>query len=88
MTIRFGAMQRQISKRIAPHQFVTHNAFQTMTSVDLQKFVQEAVDFVSYDSYPEFKVCDLTLPARFRDRSESKLLSRMRGVSPKFMVDE
>ena len=50
--------------------------------------MQEAVDFVSYDSYPEFKVCDLTLPARFRDRSESKLLSRMRGVSPKFMVLE
>jgi beta-galactosidase len=67
---------------------VTHNAFQTMTSVDLPKFVQEAVDFVSYDSYPEFKVCDLTLPTRFRDRSESRLLSRMRGVSSKFMVLE
>jgi beta-galactosidase len=88
MTIRFGAIQHQIIKRIAPHQFVTHNAFQTMTSVDLPAFVQEAVDFVSYDSYPEFKVCDFTLPARFRDRSESKFLSRMRGVSPKFMVLE
>ncbi len=88
MTIRFAAMQCQIIKRIAPHQFVTHNAFQTMTSVDLPKFVQETVDFVSYDSYPEFKVCDLSLPAHFRDRSESRLLSRMRGVSPKFMVLE
>jgi beta-galactosidase len=88
MTVRFGAMQREIIKRIAPHQFVTHNAFQTMTSVDLQKFVQKAVDFVSYDSYPEFKVSDLRLPARFRDRSESRLLSRMRGVSSKFMVLE
>ena len=88
MTIRFGATQRQIIKRIAPHQFVTHNAFQTMTSVDLTKFVQEAVDFVSYDSYPEFRVCDLSLPAPFRDRSESRLLSRMRGLSAKFMVLE
>ena len=88
MTIRFATMQYQIIKRIAPHQFVTHNAFQTMTSVDLQRFAQEAVDFVSYDSYPEFKVCDVTLPTRFRDRSESKFLSRMRGVSPKFMVLE
>jgi beta-galactosidase len=88
MTILFGATQYQIIRRIAPHQFVTHNAFQTMTSVDLSGFVQEAVDFISYDSYPEFKVCDLTLPARFRDRSESKFLSRMRGVSPKFMVLE
>jgi beta-galactosidase len=88
MTVRFGAMQRQIIKRIAPHQFVTHNAFQTMASVDLYKFVEQTVDFVSYDSYPEFKVCDPTLPARFRDRAESRLLSRMRGVSPKFMVLE
>jgi beta-galactosidase len=88
MTVRFAAGQRQIIKRIAPHQFVTHNAFQTMTSVDLQKFAQEAVDFLSYDSYPEFKVSDLTLPARFRDRSESRLLSRIRGLSTKFMVLE
>jgi beta-galactosidase GanA len=57
MTIRFAAMQGQIIKRIASHQFVTHNAFQTMKSVDLAKFVQESVDFISYDTYPQFKVC-------------------------------
>ena len=88
LTIRFAAMQSQIIKRIAPHQFVTHNAFQTMKSVDLAKFVQESVDFISYDTYPEFKVCDLTLPPGFRDRSESKQLARMRGVSQKFMILE
>ena len=88
MTILFGAMQYEILKRIAPHQFVTHNAFQDMTNVDLQEFVRKAVDFVSYDSYPEFRVCDLTLPRLFRDRFESRLLSRMRGVSSKFMVLE
>jgi beta-galactosidase len=88
MTIRFGAMQYETIKRIAPHQFVTHNAFQDMRNVDLRKFTQEAVDFIAYDSYPEFKVCDLGLPRLFRDRSESRLLSRMRGVSPKFMVLE
>jgi beta-galactosidase len=88
MTVGFAAMQYEIIKRIAPHQFVTHNAFQDMTNVDLQKFVREAVDFISYDSYPEFRVCDLSLPRLFRDRFESRLLSRMRGVSPKFMVLE
>jgi beta-galactosidase len=88
MTVGFGAMQYEIIKRIAPHQFVTHNAFQDMTNVDLQEFVRKAVDFISYDSYPEFKVCDLSLPSRFRDRFESRLLSRMRGVSSKFMVLE
>ncbi len=88
MTIRFGVMQYEIIKRIAPHQFVTHNAFQDMTNVDLRQFAHEAVDFISYDSYPEFKVCDLTLSRWFRDRFESRLLSRMRGVSQKFMVLE
>ena len=88
MTIRFGARQFEIIKEIAPHHFVTHNAFQNMTNVDLPAFVRDAVDFVSYDSYPEFKVCDLSLPVAFRDRSESRLLSRMRGVSAKFMVLE
>jgi beta-galactosidase len=88
MTIRFGARQYEIIKEIAPHQFVTHNAFQSMTNVDLSAFVREAVDFVSYDSYPEFKVCDLGSPVEFRERAESRLLSRMRGVSAKFMVLE
>ncbi|HEX4202559.1 MAG TPA: beta-galactosidase [Chthoniobacterales bacterium] len=88
ITIRFGAKQYQIIKSIAPHQFVTHNAFQSMTNVDLPAFVRDVADFVSYDSYPEFKVCDLNLSAEFRDRSESRLLSRMRGVSTKFMVLE
>jgi len=87
-TIRFGAMQYEIIKRIAPHQFVTHNAFHDMANVDLPKFVQEAVDFLSYDSYPEFLVCETTLPRQFRDRFESRQLSKIRGVSSKFMVLE
>src|SRR6266481_6414757 len=53
MTVRFGARQYQIIKEIAPHQFVTHNAFQSMTNVDLPAFVQNAVDFIYYDSYKE-----------------------------------
>jgi len=88
MTISFGVMQREILKRIAPNQFVTHNSFQSMTNVDLPRFVDEAVDFVSYDSYPEFKVCDLSLPVTCRDRWESRFLSKIRGLSPKFMVLE
>ncbi len=87
-TIQFALMQYRILKEVAPHQFVTHNAFQSMTNVDFERFVQETVDFISYDSYPEFKVCDTTLPANFKDRHETWLLSRMRGASPKFMVLE
>ncbi len=87
-TIRFAAMQHGIIKRIAPRQFITHNAFHDISNVDLTQFVQEAVDFLSYDSYPEFQVCDTTLPKHFRDRFESRQLSRIRGLSSKFMVLE
>lgn len=87
-TIRFGAMQYEIIKRIAPGQFVTHNAFFDMTNIDLPKFVRDTVDFLSYDSYPEFLVCDRALPKHFQDRFESRRLSRIRGLSPKFMVLE
>jgi beta-galactosidase len=88
ITIRFAAMQYQLLKSIAPRQFVTHNAFQSMTNVDLAKFVQEAVDFLSYDSYPEFKVCNLSLLKKFRDRSEGRQLCKIRGTSRKFVVLE
>ena len=65
-TIRFAAMQYEIVKRIAPHQFVTHNAFHDMANVDLGQLVREAVDFLWYDSYPEFLVCDTKVPKQFR----------------------
>jgi beta-galactosidase len=88
LTIRFAARQYQLLKSIAPHQFVTHNAFQSMSNVDLQKFTEETVDFLSYDSYPEFKVCNTKLPKNFRDRSEGRQLCKIRGVSRKFVVLE
>jgi beta-galactosidase len=88
MTVRFGAMQYEIIKGIAPGQFVTHNAFHDMSNVDLTRLVEDAVDFLSYDSYPEFLVCETALPKQFRDRFESRQLSKIRSVSPKFMVLE
>ena len=88
ITIRFAAMQYQLLKSIAPKQFVTHNAFQSMTNVDLHKLTEETVDFLSYDSYPEFKVCQTKLPKSFRERSEGRQLCKIRGVSPKFVVLE
>lgn len=86
--IRFAATQYEILKRIAPHQFVTHNAFHGMKKVDLPRLVQEAVDFLSYDSYPEFQVSDVDLPRHFRDRFQSRYLAKVRGVSRKFVVLE
>jgi beta-galactosidase len=88
VTVRFGAMQYEILKRAAPHQFVTHNAFHGMQNVDLHDLVAQAVDFLSYDSYPEFQVCQAILPVEFRDRYQARYLSKIRGVSEKFVVLE
>jgi beta-galactosidase len=88
VTIRFATMQYQLLKSLAPDQFVTHNAFQSMTNVDLYKLTKETVDFISYDSYPEFKVSNSQLPKDFRDRTEGRHLARIRGVSRKFVVLE
>src|SRR3984893_4295136 len=88
VTVQFAAMQYRLLKSIAPHQFFTHNAFQSMTNVDLPNFMREAVDFLSYDAYPELKVCNSTLPKDFRDRSEGRQLCKMRGASRKFVVLE
>jgi len=84
-------VQRQIIKRIAPASVRDpQRLYKTMTSVDLPKFrAGSRWTLCRTILTPEFKVCDLA-PARhvFGDRSESRLLSRMRGVSSKFMVLE
>jgi beta-galactosidase len=87
-TIRFAAMQYQVLKSIAPHQFVTHNTFHGTPNLDLPKFVEQAVDFLAYDSYPEFMVSDPTLPKHFRDRFQGRYLSKIRGGSQKFFILE
>ncbi len=87
-TIEFGARQKRLIRSIAPRQFITHNAFQSMTNVDLPRFMNQVVDFLSYDSYPEFKVANPQLPMQFRDRAEGRQLARIRGVSKKFIVLE
>jgi beta-galactosidase len=87
-TIKFAVMQSEVLRSIAPHQFLTHNTFGGVENVDLAALTRHALDFISYDSYPEFLLGDQRLPLSWRDRSGSETLSRIRGISPKFMILE
>jgi beta-galactosidase len=88
MTVQFAVMQSEILRSIAPHQFVTHNTFRGVENLDLAALTNRALNFISYDSYPGFLVEDQRLPPSFRDRSGSETLSRIRGISPKFLILE
>jgi beta-galactosidase len=86
ITVAYGKMQYDILKEHAPHQFITHNGL--FQNIDNYALTQQAVDFISYDSYPGFQLNRQDLPAHFRDRMHGRNLSRVRGLSSKFMILE
>ncbi len=85
-TIAFARLQYDILKSSAPHQFVTHNGL--FSNIDNHAFTEEALDFMSFDSYPAFQLLRGDLPSHYRDRMTSKHLSRVRGMSSKFLILE
>ncbi|GLX66988.1 beta-galactosidase [Paenibacillus glycanilyticus] len=86
VTIAFARKQYDILKAHAPHQFVTHNGL--FQNIDNYALTEQAVDFMSYDSYPAFQLSRKDLPSHFRDRMHGRNLSRVRGLSSKFMILE
>ncbi len=84
--IAFAKMQYRIIKDRAPHQFVTHNGL--FDNYDAAELTREALDFMSYDSYPAFQLFHPHRPRHFRDRFAGAGLSRCRGLSKKFIVLE
>lgn len=85
-TIEFGRIQYDIIKTLALHQFATHNGM--FSNVDNHAFAERATDFMSFDSYPAFQLFRRDLPQHFRDRMTGKQLSRVRGISTKFLILE
>lgn len=86
VTIAFAKLQADILRRIAPHQFVTHNGM--FGNIDHHKLTEQALDFMSFDSYPAFQLMNKKLPVHFRDRMSGLRLSRVRGMSNKFIILE
>ncbi len=88
--IAFCKMQADVIRRYAPEgQFITTNGL--FGHLDSHELTDTALDFITYDSYPNFAFdCD-TAPRAFgglKDRSWSYNLARVRSISPNFGIME
>ena len=89
--VSFACVQSNILRELAPAQWVTTNGL--FGHLDSHQLTDEALDFISYDSYPNFSTIigelmpDLGLES-LGDRYWSWLLSTVRSISPNFCVME
>jgi beta-galactosidase len=85
--IAFACMQADILRELAPNQWITTNGL--FGHLDSHKLTEEALDFFSYDSYPNFStIFPDQGPAPLLDRRWSWNLSMARAISPHFCVME
>jgi len=78
-------------RELAPTQWITTNG--VFGHLDSHQLTKEALDFISYDSYPNFSTIMSDLmpgrePEPLRDRHWSWRLSVVRSISPHFCVME
>jgi beta-galactosidase len=85
--IDFARLQADILRRLAPRQWVTTNGL--FGHLDSHRLTEEALDFISYDSYPNFAAGDRAEESgSLLDRRWSWNLSLTRDISPRFCVME
>lgn len=85
---RFAKMQVDIIKKYTkPGDFVTTNGI--FRNVDYQRMIKESLDFITYDSYPNFAyMVDSYDPNSFGDREWSRNLTETRAISPIYGIME
>lgn len=86
---RFAKMQADIIRKyIKPDDFVTTNGI--FMNLDNHRLREESLDFMTYDSYPNFAYCldgyDEKDP--LKDRKWSRNLAEVRAISPVFGIME
>ena len=89
-TCRFARMQSDILKKyVKPGDFITTNGL--FGNLDNHRMTEESLDFITYDSYPNFAYClDSYEPddKSMRDRKWSRNLAEARAISPNFGIME
>ncbi len=89
-TKRFAKLQSDILKKYRkPDDFITTNGL--FGNVDNHKMTEESLDFMTYDSYPNFAFCldaYSDKPGNLKDRKWSRNLSEVRSVSSVFGIME
>lgn len=87
---QFAKMQSDIIRRyLKPGDFITTNGL--FGNLDNHTMRRESLDFMTYDSYPNFAYClDMYSdnPKNLRDRKWSRNLTETRSVSPVFGIME
>lgn len=86
---RYAKMQSDILKQyIKPGDFITTNGI--FGNLDSHRLTEESLDFMTYDSYPNFSYCPALFQESdaFKDRRWSKHLSEVRSISPVFGIME
>lgn len=89
-TRRFAKLQSDIIRKyIKPGDFVTTNGL--FGNVDNHEMTKESLDFMTYDSYPNFAFCldaYSDKPGNLKDRKWSRNLTEVRAVSKVFGIME
>ena len=87
---KYAKMQSDILKKyIKPEDFITTNSI--FGNLDVNRMTEESLDFITYDSYPNFGYClnDYeNLIKDLNDRKWSRNLTEARAISPIFGIME
>jgi len=85
---RFVKMQSDILRKyIKNGDFITTNGL--FSHLDYQRLLTESLDFITYDSYPNFAYClDSYSDSGLKDRRWSRHLCETRAISPIFGIME
>lgn len=88
-TCHYAKIQSDILRKyIKPGDFITTNGI--FGNLDSHRMAEESLDFMTYDSYPNFPYCHgLYREAdTLKDRAWSKHLAEVRSISPNFGIME
>lgn len=89
ISIDFMARQAAILRKTAGERFITTNGI--FANIDYAKLMESGLDFITYDSYPNFAYSvdnNTADPESLRDRNSSFNLARVRAISPVFGIME
>lgn len=88
--LRFAELQSDIIRKyIKQGDFITTNGL--FSNLDNHRMTEESLDFIMYDSYPNFAYCLGTDPEHstdLNDRKWSRNLTEVRSISPTFGIME
>ena len=86
---RFAGMQAEIIRKYKkPDDFITTNGL--FGNLDNHRMTEESLDFITYDSYPNFAYCldDYKEKDLLKDRKWSRNLTETRAISSNFGIME